>query len=133
MERSCHIRTSLPEPISGPRFSGGRDRRKAVTSWEFGDDVETPLHHRYGGVSRRPAAGFAILLLIGIALPPARSASGDGFSIADRIVFLIQYVGLDYRDAVRDGEIVDPFEFREGTSFERRVTVVTRPPGATTR
>ncbi|HJS73508.1 MAG TPA: c-type cytochrome, partial [Vicinamibacteria bacterium] len=37
----------------------------------------------------------------------------------EELVFLLQYVGSDYRGAVADGQILDEFEYQEMTQFTR--------------
>lgn len=36
---------------------------------------------------------------------------------AQRLLFLLQYIGVDYNGAVRDGKVIDEFEYREMTEF----------------
>lgn len=47
-----------------------------------------------------------------------------------RMIFLLQYLGNDYRRAVQSGEIIDSFEFNEMQSFTR--TVLQSYRGSTT-
>lgn len=46
---------------------------------------------------------------------PART--GSRTKDAERLVFLLQYVGTDYAVAVRDGEVVDESEYEENREF----------------
>ncbi len=51
---------------------------------------------------------------------PARELSPGGASLGgEELVFLLQYVGSDYRGAVADGRILDEFEYQEMTQFTR--------------
>jgi len=45
-------------------------------------------------------------------------SSGAGLG-AEELVFLLQYVGSDYRGAVADGRILDEFEYQEMSQFTR--------------
>ncbi len=47
------------------------------------------------------------------------TGSGSGGLGAEELVFLLQYVGSDYRGAVADGAILDEFEYQEMSQFTR--------------
>lgn len=67
------------------------------------------------------------ILLVFLAEPPAASpvlqptavpeARDPHAADAERVVFLLQYVGSDYGAAVKDGKIVDEAEYRENSEF----------------
>ncbi len=67
-----------------------------------------------------------ILLVLLAVLSPVASASAPqpvaerqspAAADAERVVFLLQYVGSDYAAAVKDGKIVDESEYRENSEF----------------
>lgn len=58
----------------------------------------------------------AALLFAG---PPAIAAEPPEGDEAERLLFLLQYIASDYRVAVADGAIRDPFEFDEIVEFSR--------------
>jgi high-affinity iron transporter len=51
-------------------------------------------------------------------LPSLTGPGGAGLG-AEELVFLLQYVGSDYRGAVADGAVLDEFEYQEMTQFTR--------------
>jgi len=50
---------------------------------------------------------------------PAFAGSGNAKLGGDKLVFLLQYVGSDYRGAVADGAILDEYEYQEMSQFTR--------------
>jgi len=64
-------------------------------------------------------AGLVIALLLLCA--PVHAADPTPAAEAERIVFLLQYVGTDYAAAVRDGQVVDEAEYRENRDFAMHV------------
>jgi high-affinity iron transporter len=50
---------------------------------------------------------------------PAFAGSGNTKLGGDKLVFLLQYVGSDYRGAVADGAILDEYEYQEMSQFTR--------------
>jgi serine protease Do len=75
-----------------------------------------------------PEAATALALLLWLALetaapgmPLAAPAAGVEKVPPERLVFLLEYVGADYENAVQDGRIVDRFEHDELTDFSRIV------------
>ena len=76
--------------------------------------------HRHPG-RRAPAAG-ALLLAILLLLPAAPFAEPPEAPQPiepERLVHLLQYIAVDYGTAVKDGAIVNPFEYREMQQFSR--------------
>ena len=59
----------------------------------------------------------APLLAAAADIGAAARSSGD----AGKLLFLLEYIGTDYGAAVRDGEILDAFEYREMETFSRRL------------
>jgi high-affinity iron transporter len=45
------------------------------------------------------------------------AGAGGGRDEASQLVFLLQYIGTDYPSAVREGRVVDEFEYREMQEF----------------
>jgi S1-C subfamily serine protease/mono/diheme cytochrome c family protein len=64
-------------------------------------------------VSRRLASTLTALLLLA---RPAVAAKRDE---AERLLFLLEYVGADYGTAVENGAIADPYEYEEMSRFAR--------------
>lgn len=52
------------------------------------------------------------------AAPAASPASADDGS---RLIYLLEYVGTDYGDAVRDGQVIDQFEYGEVLRFVKEL------------
>ena len=50
---------------------------------------------------------------------PTLASSGNASLGGEELVFLLQYVGSDYRGAVLDGRILDEFEYQEMSQFAR--------------
>src|SRR3990172_1218080 len=50
---------------------------------------------------------------------PAFAGSGNAKLGGDKLVFLLQYVGWEYRGAVADGAILDEYEYQEMSQFTR--------------
>ncbi|MEN8183067.1 MAG: cytochrome c, partial [Myxococcota bacterium] len=80
----------------------------------------SPLHHHLDrpGLAAR-ALALGILLLI-----PARGAFAQPQAALERIeaeqlVFLLQYIAVDYGAAVQDGAVVNPFEYQEMRRFSQ--------------
>jgi high-affinity iron transporter len=73
------------------------------------------------GLQRRTAAAIATTLWLVVAAmgepSPSPSATPAATSEAERLVFLLQYVGSDYGAAVQHGKIVDDAEYRENREF----------------
>jgi high-affinity iron transporter len=63
------------------------------------------------------AVGFALLLICHLGLGAAPAAAADE---ARRLVALLDYLGSDYKNAVRDGKIVSEDEFQEMQEFAKR-------------
>src|SRR5262245_51297894 len=86
-----------------------------------------------------PALGWCLAAVIGLALTFAARAAEAGRSewdaaAAGRIVFLLEYIGFDYENAVRNGRIIDPYEHRELTDFCREASEqYARTPNAAER
>ncbi len=70
-----------------------------------------------------PLALGALVVLFprrGTTESPARDRSSGGAALGgEELLFLLQYVGSDYRGAVADGRILDEFEYQEMTQFTR--------------
>jgi high-affinity iron transporter len=62
-------------------------------------------------LTRLVFASFAALLLLGV--PFNGLAASDVETDAHRLVGLLEYVGADYRMAVKDGEVINDFEYNE--------------------
>jgi S1-C subfamily serine protease/mono/diheme cytochrome c family protein len=58
----------------------------------------------------------ALLLIVPGTAAYARSDGGERLE-PEKLLFLLQYIGVDYGDAVRGGEIVNAFEYQEMTLF----------------
>lgn len=52
---------------------------------------------------------------------PAAVQAGEDMWGAEKLVFLLQYIGVDYGAAVENGKIIDPFEFNEMLSFSTQL------------
>ena len=63
------------------------------------------------------AVGFALLVICHLGLGAAPAAAADE---ARRLVALLDYLGSDYKNAVRDGKIVSEDEFQEMQEFAKR-------------
>jgi len=65
----------------------------------------------------------ALLALVSMLAPVSAPASGSPAEPAampsERLVFLLQYIALDYELAVEDGEIKSPFEYEEMARFSQ--------------
>ncbi len=76
-----------------------------------------------GSLGRRALAAEAVLLgvllLIPAGGPSARPPEAPHPSEAERLVFLLQYIAVDYGAAVQDGAIVNPFEYQEMRKFSQ--------------
>jgi S1-C subfamily serine protease/mono/diheme cytochrome c family protein len=79
----------------------------------------SPPHRNPG--RRAPAAGILVLaiLLLSPAAPFAQPPGAANPVEPERLVHLLQYIAVDYGSAVQDGEIVNPFEYREMEHFGR--------------
>jgi len=55
------------------------------------------------------------------AAPAAPSASPAGADDGSRLIYLLEYVGTDYGDAVRDGQVIDQFEYGEVLRFVKEL------------
>jgi high-affinity iron transporter len=51
----------------------------------------------------------------------AEELATESATSPEQLLFLLQYVAVDYEAAVRDGEIADPHEFREMVEFSERL------------
>ncbi|MGH7898527.1 MAG: c-type cytochrome [Candidatus Binatia bacterium] len=60
---------------------------------------------------------FCTLVVAGSRAAETPEASAVGIREAERMIFLLQYVGSDYAVAVKDGEVVDESEYRENQEF----------------
>jgi S1-C subfamily serine protease/mono/diheme cytochrome c family protein len=60
------------------------------------------------------------IFLVGLSVRHA-APFPDARTDADKIVFLLQYIGADYGSAVNDGRVIDAFEYREMVDFSRSV------------
>ena len=61
--------------------------------------------------------GAPVLLALAVLAGRAETARPGDDTEAARLLFLLQYVGADYGDAVAEGKILDPFEYREVSGF----------------
>jgi S1-C subfamily serine protease/mono/diheme cytochrome c family protein len=57
------------------------------------------------------------LLVLALGAGPVAAAPPGDDTEAARLLFLLQYVGADYGDAVAEGKVLDPFEYREVSTF----------------
>jgi S1-C subfamily serine protease len=73
---------------------------------------------RLAPTARGVGLGAALLAAAALAVP-ARAAEPSPQAHAEKLVFLLQYVGADYGEAVREGRIADPFEYNEMLLFSR--------------
>jgi hypothetical protein len=60
-------------------------------------------------------------LLAALVWPGASLAAPPADDQADRLLFLLEYVGADYALAVGRGKVIDPFEYAEMTRFSRHL------------
>jgi S1-C subfamily serine protease/mono/diheme cytochrome c family protein len=75
------------------------------------------IRNRVRGLARPTAASLIGLLLLAPAAPAAPTRPGP--IPAERLVFLLQYIALDYGLAVEEGEIASPFEYEEMLRFSQ--------------
>jgi S1-C subfamily serine protease len=78
-----------------------------------------------------PSSGRALALVL-VAIGAA-AATAVARPDPQRLTFLLQYVGTDYADAVRDGRVVSPFEHGEVLRFTRDVIEGYRTLGGRSR
>ena len=71
--------------------------------------------HKNGGVVLRAAQITLALLLVALSVSTVWAVDE-----AKRIVALIDYIGGDYKNAVQDGKIANPDEYREMSEFSAR-------------
>lgn len=62
------------------------------------------------------------VLAAGLCWLPARAADATGAADAQTIVHLLDYIGVDYADAVQEGEVRDEAEYAEQIEFAGQVT-----------
>ncbi|AAZ96676.1 cytochrome c, class I [Thiobacillus denitrificans ATCC 25259] len=68
------------------------------------------------------AVGWVAALLVLVALSlPARAASADPGRTAQTIAHMLDYVGVDYPEFVRDGKVLDAAEYQEQSEFSVQV------------
>jgi S1-C subfamily serine protease/mono/diheme cytochrome c family protein len=72
-------------------------------------------------MSTAPIAAALVWLVLAPGLRAAEPATATGAAEAERVLFLIEYIGSDYAGAVRDGAIADPFEYAEMQEFGKAV------------
>jgi len=66
-------------------------------------------------VKKRPLSFFLFLLLL-----PLRLLASPASDEARRVIALVDYVGVDYKNAVKDGKIAVPEEYQEMNEFSER-------------
>ena len=64
---------------------------------------------------------FLVLQTRAVAVRGAAPDAGMERLAPERLVFLLEYIGSDYGNAVQDGRLADPREYREMTEFSRIV------------
>ena len=64
---------------------------------------------------------FAILVLLCALIAPATAQEAPGNDAAQTIVHLLDYVGVDYPEFVKDGKVVDESEYVEQLEFSGQV------------
>lgn len=62
----------------------------------------------------------AVLAIFGASLP-ARAASSDPARVAQTIAHMLDYIGVDYPEFVRDGKVLDAAEYQEQAEFSVQV------------
>lgn len=68
------------------------------------------------------AVGWVAALLVLVALSlPARAGSADPARTAQTIAHMLDYVGVDYPEFVRDGKVLDAAEYQEQSEFSVQV------------
>ena len=88
-------------------------RRGSVSPLARGARPAAPV----SAVGRGVLLAAVVLLLCGIAAARAAVPQVD----AGRLVFLLEYVGTDYADAVRNGNVVSAFEYGEVLRFTGQI------------
>ena len=76
------------------------------------------------------ARPVATVFVLAVAIAALWGAERDR-AAASELVFLLQYIGSDYGVAVRDGRVVDEFEYVEMRDFSARAVVTTTGTGGT--